>query len=102
MRNAERAKEVGWYQERKERRAHNRENTQRVLQEAGIEFSIHNEGAHLIVKRGTDIVVDLWPGTGRWVPRGNGRGGRGVFQMLKWLKQEEKRHGVTEPNVYSA
>jgi hypothetical protein len=49
----------------KSRRQSNRDNAPAILKEAGIEFSSHNDGAHLIVSGKTES-FDFWPGTGRW------------------------------------
>lgn len=66
-----------------EKRAGNREHSAEVLRRAGIAFTTHNNGAHLIVKHG-GIRVDFWPGTGKWSSQG-GRVDRGVFRLLKFL-----------------
>lgn len=70
-----------------EQRAANREASARALTDAGVKFVSKNEGAHLIVQIGR-VVVDFWPGTGKWICRGGGRQGRGVFNMLKIRKGE--------------
>lgn len=44
------------------KRAMNREDTPRLLADAGIKFVSHNGGAHLTV----DGVWSIWPGTGKW------------------------------------
>lgn len=69
-------------QESMDRRANNRENSASILEEKGIKFERKNMGAHLIV-HGQVIVVDFWPGTGKWIVRGTGKTGRGVFNLLK-------------------
>lgn len=65
------------------RRANNRESSPRILAERGISFESKNEGAHLIVTIG-GMVVDFWPGTGKFITRGpKSKTGRGVFNLLK-------------------
>lgn len=66
-----------------EKRAGNRESSAEILKRAGVDFTVHNRGAHLIVRHG-GIRVDFWPGTGKWSSRG-GRNDRGVFKLLKFL-----------------
>ncbi len=61
------------------KRKSNRENSRKLLTDAGVSFTVHNDGAHLIVERRWDF----WPGTGKWTDR---RGGseyrRGVFPLI--------------------
>lgn len=66
------------------RRAGNREESPKLLTAAGVTFTTHNLGAHLIVD-GPECVVDFWPGTGKWIVRKGGPTGRGVFKLLKFL-----------------
>ena len=55
-----------------------------MLQELGVSFERKNMGAHLIVSH-DGKVVDFWPGTGKYIPRGFGQPGRGVFNLLKLI-----------------
>lgn len=73
----------------KEKRAENRDNALEILTEAGISFSSHNDGAHLIVT-GKHESFDFWPGTGRWMSRSGGKLGAsfGIFNLIKRLKGE--------------
>lgn len=82
MRDIERTTELGWDQESQVRRGENRENSAVILTERGVQFEAKNMGAHLIVSHEGKI-VDFWPGTGKYIPRGFGRPGRGVFNLLK-------------------
>lgn len=70
----------------KQKREANRDNAPRILADAGISFSSHNFGAHLIVT-GKFESFDFWPGTGRWTARGTGiQTGFGIFNLIKRLK----------------
>jgi hypothetical protein len=84
VRDIERAVEIGWDAESAERRAKNRQSSAEMLAERGIQFETKNMGAHLIVSH-DGKVADFWPGTGKYIPRGGGRPGRGVFNLLKLL-----------------
>lgn len=65
------------------RRANNRASSPEVLRQRGIPFESKNGGAHLIVTLG-ELVIDFWPGTGKFITRGaNSKTGRGVFNLLK-------------------
>jgi len=64
----------------KQKRKANRENSQDILIERGIKFTVKNEGAHLIVE-GKESIIDFWPGTGKFITR-NGKTGRGVFTLI--------------------
>lgn len=74
----------------KEKREANRDNAPKILEEAGISFSSHNLGAHLVV-RAYGWVVDCWPGTGRWTFRDTTRfHGFGIFSMIQRLKENKR------------
>jgi len=66
----------------RQKRDDNRRKSAELLTKSGVQFESKNDGAHLIVttKHG---VIDFWPGTGRFIPRGFGKSGRGVFNLLK-------------------
>lgn len=66
-----------------QKRAANREQSTQILKRAGVSFTAHNGGAHLIVKH-AGMRIDFWPGTGTWSTRG-GRTDHGVFRLLKYL-----------------
>ncbi len=65
-----------------EKRANNREQSTTLLQEKGVPFVSRNGGAHLIVTY-DGTVVDFWPGTGKFIVRGQHKKRRGVFALLK-------------------
>jgi hypothetical protein len=67
------------------KRAANREQSPACLAQAGIEFVVKNEGAHLIVT-GPAGLIDFWPGTGLWMLRGTKRSGYGVFKLIKFCR----------------
>jgi hypothetical protein len=69
----------------KQKRASNREESARILREAGLTFTTKNEGAHLVVVR-LAVVVDFWPGTGLWISRNPAKRGRGVQPLINFLK----------------
>lgn len=71
-------------EESQERRAHHREASPRLLREAGIPFTEHNGGAHLIVDN--PPTVDFWPGTGKWIVRGTNKKMRGVLHLIRYLR----------------
>lgn len=80
------------------KRADNRESSARLLASKGYDFTVHNLGAHLVVgHRG--VVVDFWPGTGKWIVRQRGLpewwnpgwdSGRGVFPLIHMLKAADR------------
>lgn len=84
MRDIERTEALGWDGESQARRSDNREKSAAILAEKGVQFESKNMGAHLIVRH-SGKVADFWPGTGKYIPRGGGRPGRGVFNLLKLL-----------------
>jgi len=71
----------------KEKRASNREQGPLRLKEAGIAFSVHNDGAHIVISRNRPFVdVDYWPGTGAWRARGWTYSKRGVANLIAFLR----------------
>lgn len=72
------------HRESQDRRARNREYAPGALEAAGLPFTSHNDGVHLIV----DERYDFWPGTGKWVRRGSrdAPSGRGIFNLIKHAK----------------
>lgn len=68
-------------EERRERRA-SHASTLRAL---GVNMQEKNQGAHLIIRR-NGLTVDFWPGTERWMVRGeSGRTRRGFGALLDRL-----------------
>lgn len=61
-----------------------RSNAPAVLAQAGVGFSSHNGGAHLIVT-GTQGFIDFWPGTEKWQDRETGQKGFGLNALLKHI-----------------
>ena len=49
-------------------RTQRRENAPELLQKAGIPFTTHNNGAHLILDTPLGF-IDFWPGTTKWKTR---------------------------------
>jgi hypothetical protein len=94
---------------RKKKRSHNRQQSRKLLDQWNIEYTVHNMGAHFIVEvPGTDgeQKVDFWPGTGKWIPRGSNKHGRGVKKLLTYLadaseNENEPRGGGYDPQYYN-
>jgi hypothetical protein len=67
---------------------YNRIQPEKQLQEAGYEYTIHNNGYHLRLKVTNKsqqaITVDFWPTTGLW-RMNNGSSGRGVKNLIQRL-----------------
>lgn len=74
-------------EEHKAKIARNRASSPAILLSHGITFVSKNAGVHLIVSH-NGKVVDFWPGTGKWIGRGNGAAvGRGVFNLIRELEE---------------
>jgi len=69
------------------KRAKNRESSKQILINAGIEFEVKNNGAHLIIISASGL-IDFWPGTGQWLTR-NCVHGRGVKNLLHYIKHNK-------------
>lgn len=68
----------------KQKRRDNRESSAELLKRFGVSFELKNKGAHLIVADRWDF----WPGTGLFIDRKNQKRGRGVFRLLKVMRQQ--------------
>lgn len=66
----------------KTQRAEKRREIPEILKRKGIKFETKNNGAHLVI-HGRSITVDFWPGTGKWIARGDKANGYGVVALLK-------------------
>lgn len=73
----------------KQRRASNRESSAELLSQAGVQFTSHNDGAHLVVS-GRGHTFDFWPGTGLWKMRGSTQQHRGVRRLIKIAALKEQ------------
>lgn len=77
-------------EESQERRAKNRDQSPRHLEQEYIPYVSKNDGAHLIVGN-EDNLVDFWPGTGKWIARKGGKG-RGVHNLIKFIKESNNAY----------
>lgn len=73
-------------EESKIRRARHREQAPKILAREGIEFSSHNDGAHLRLHL-PKTAINFWPGTGYWRREDTGYSGRGIFNLIKQYKR---------------
>lgn len=82
---------AAWRVVKQAKKASNRANSPEILRAAGIAFTTHNDGAHLIVSAPLGHLVDFWPGTGKWQTRGYrfALTGRGVHNLIQHLKDSK-------------
>jgi len=71
----------------KAKRALYRKSSPQLLRAVGLQYTTHNEGAHLVVRTAKleGVVVDFWPGTGLWRVRDSTEQGRGVKPLIAWF-----------------
>lgn len=76
------------YEGSKLKRAANRAGSAKVLEDNGIPFTSHNDGAHLLIDL-EQFVIDFWPGTGLWHVRSlsGKQQGRGVFPLIRFIRK---------------
>lgn len=75
-------------QQAQEKKRNNKQSSTAKLVEKGVEFESKIGGVHLIVQA-KDGLVDYWPSTGKFIPRGFGRKGRGIRNLLKLCEQKQ-------------
>lgn len=74
-----------WKKIKQQKRASNREHSAAFLRSEGIAFVSLNDGAHLRVSAGSEL-IDFWPGTGLWKVQGASQSKRGVYRLVAYLK----------------
>ncbi|PWF25013.1 hypothetical protein DD235_02245 [Corticimicrobacter populi] len=73
----------------KEQRAAGREAAPEALDAAGVRYTVHNGGAHIIVQHAGKR-VDFWPGPGRWRDYKAGKRGYDIESLIDYLKGQGK------------
>lgn len=56
------------------------------LSNAGLPFTSHNMGVHLVLMKG-DQPIDFWPSTGLWWVRGSSNKRRGIEKLIKYMQK---------------
>lgn len=79
-----------WNEAKKEKKEYNYENSVRMLKENNINFKVQPNGSHLVVESD----VDYWPSTGKFIHRGSGKSGRGIRNLLTFLKNKPTKNKV--------
>ena len=67
----------------KEKRTANTLSSTERLTQAGIAFESKNFGSHLVVSSAKGL-IDFWPSTGLWIPRGTNHRRGGVSSLLQF------------------
>lgn len=55
------------------------------LSAAGLPFTVHNGGIHLVLTKGAET-IDFWPSTGLWWVRTNRNKRRGINKLIAYMK----------------
>ncbi len=75
-----------WKKMKQGARTQRRENAPELLEKAGVSFTAHNHGAHLILDTHLGF-IDFWPGTTKWKSRTfPEHSGHGVTRLLQLIK----------------
>ena len=78
-----------WRQAKQEKKRSNLAASTKMLTDAGIAFTVHNNGIHLVLQKGADT-IDFWPSTGLWLKRGNKTKSRGIKTLITFMKRREQ------------
>lgn len=78
-----------WRKAKQEKKRSNMKQSTLRLQDAGIPFTVHNSGIHLVLQKGADT-IDFWPSTGLWWIRGHRNKCRGVKTLITYMKRREQ------------
>lgn len=83
-----------WREHKAEKRANNRALGYEALRERGYQFKTCNGGAHLVVSASHGVVIDFWPGTGKWIARaehgGRAMRGHGLGNLMRHFPPAEQ------------
>lgn len=72
----------------KEKRRHNRASSAKMLTDYGVPFTAYNDNAHIVIQyTDPEIKINFWPGTGLWRVYGTMKSGRGVRNLLNYIRQ---------------
>jgi hypothetical protein len=56
---------AAYKEQQKQERAKRRASAEQHLKERGINYTVHNDGAHIVIEEG-GAIFDYWPGNARW------------------------------------
>jgi hypothetical protein len=75
---------------KQEKRRSNLANSTKLLEAAGVAFTSHNEGIHLVIQKDAET-IDYWPSTGLWWIRGTRNKRRGVQRLIAYMKSTNRK-----------
>lgn len=78
-----------WRQAKQEKKRSNLAASTKMLQDAGIAFTMHNSGIHLVLQKGEET-IDFWPSTGLWWIRGHRNKCRGIKTLMAYMKRRKQ------------
>lgn len=76
---------AAYKEQQKQERAKRRAQAEQQLKDRGINYTVHNDGAHIVIEEG-GATFDFWPGTVRWRMRPH-KSQYGVPKLLSAITQ---------------
>jgi len=70
----------------KAKKSHNLESSTKLLDDHLIDYESKNNGIHLIITSYDSELIDFWPTTGKWTPRGK-ESKRGINNLIRYIKR---------------
>lgn len=77
---------AGWREMKQKKKRSNLAQSTAQLVSAGIPFTSHNGGVHLVLMKG-EQPIDYWPSTGLWWIRGTSNKRRGIQKLIQYMKK---------------
>lgn len=74
-------------QNKRQSAAERRDAAPALLGAAGVAYTTHNNGEHIVVTVPNAGVIDFWPSTGRWIRRWNKRREFGIDRLIAEWRQ---------------
>lgn len=76
---------AAYKEQQKQERAKRRASAEQQLKDRGVNYTVHNEGAHIVIEEG-GATFDFWPGSTRWRMRPQ-RSDFGVHKLFQAITQ---------------
>lgn len=76
---------AAYKEHQKQERAKRRANAEKQLRERKLNYTVHNDGAHIVIEEG-GAIFDYWPGNTRWRMRPE-RSQFGVDKLFRAISQ---------------
>jgi len=75
-------------QDKKIQKKHNKVKNMDALKQFGLEYTVHNNGNHVVITTLHQQPIDFYPSTGKWKKHNNTKRGFGVVSLLNFIESQ--------------